>query len=114
MGFTIYLSLYRLNCLNVFSSLFIRRAGVLEFSLQGLSGVHHISHSLSSRSRDGSLQALHTSDECVRGLAMMGGEGKEGCPVCHQLLVKGGVFSGVGTGDFKSSFSLAEAHAVYN
>ena len=50
----------------------------------------------------------------MRGLAMMGGEGREGCPVCHRLLVKGGVFSGVGTGDFKSSFSLAEAHAVYN
>ena len=74
----------------------------------------YLALSLSSRSRDGSLQALHTPDKCVRGLAMMGGEGREGCPVCHQLLVKGGLFSGVGTGDFKSSFSLAEAHAVYN
>lgn len=58
----------------------------------------YLALSLSSRSRDGGLQALHTSDKCVRGLAMMGGEGREGCPVCHQLLVKGGLFSGVGTG----------------
>lgn len=122
VGFTIYLTLSRLNCLNEHKtgrgpegvligaewdsqciSLFIvsivsmcflpfyktgRGVGVLLIGVE--LGSPYISFSLSSRSRDASLQALHTTDKCLRGLAMMGGEGREGCPVCHQLLVKGG------------------------